>query len=244
MTINNIPRPEYPRPDFCRDSFQNLNGPWSFAFDDGDVGLDQRWYERQTLDRTIIVPYVYQCEMSGIYDKSFHNVVWYQKRVTIRRQPGCDRVLLHFGAVDYQAAVWVNGHHVGEHAGGNSPFVFDVPREAALDGAHDGERLLGEAQPLPPGAPDKEPAGGRDDRARLTRSPQAGHLQTLLGWRRARAARLRLCEQRSQLPLDLLAHGTSRRGRHSFTSGQGASATHMRQPLIYSKHIAEKNVRP
>ena len=134
MTINNIPRPEYPRPDFCRDSFQNLNGPWSFAFDDGDVGLDQRWYERRTLDRTIIVPYVYQCEMSGIYDKGFHNVVWYQKRVTIRRQPGCDRVQLHFGAVDYQAAVWVNGHHVGEHAGGNTPFVFDVTREAVMDG--------------------------------------------------------------------------------------------------------------
>ena len=134
MMTNNQPRPEYPRPDFRRESFQNLNGEWAFAFDDADVGLDEKWYERFDLDRTITVPYVYQCELSGIHDRSFHNVVWYQKRVVIRREPGRDRVLLHFGAVDYQATVWVNGRRVGEHAGGNTPFVFDVTREVIPDG--------------------------------------------------------------------------------------------------------------
>lgn len=55
MTTNNKPRPEYPRPDFRRESFQNLNGEWAFAFDDADVGLDEKWYERFDLDRTITV---------------------------------------------------------------------------------------------------------------------------------------------------------------------------------------------
>ena len=134
MKNNNQPRPEYPRPNFRRESFQNLNGEWAFAFDDADVGLDEKWYDRFDLDRTITVPYVYQCELSGIHDRGFHNVVWYQKRVAIRREPGCDRILLHFGAVDYQATVWVNGRRVGEHAGGNTPFVFDVTREVVPDG--------------------------------------------------------------------------------------------------------------
>lgn len=133
MTINNQPRPEYPRPDFCRDSFQNLNGPWAFAFDDEDIGLDQRWYENPRLDRTIVVPFVYQSQLSGIHEKGFHNVIWYHKQVILRREPGADRILLHFGAVDYQATVWVNGRRVGEHAGGNTPFVFDITRAVLWD---------------------------------------------------------------------------------------------------------------
>lgn len=133
MNTSQQPRPEHPRPDFCRESFQNLNGTWSFAFDDADAGLDERWYERETLERTIVVPYVYQCELSGIHDRGFHDVVWYLKRVVIRPEPGRDRILLHFGAVDYQATVWVNGQCVGSHAGGNTPFQFDITRHVALD---------------------------------------------------------------------------------------------------------------
>lgn len=132
MSSIHIPRPEYPRPDFQRGSFQNLNGSWEFAFDDGDLGLTQRWYEKGCFDKTITVPYAYQCELSGIHEKGFHNVVWYQKRVTIHREPGCDQVLLHFGAVDYEAKVWINGRYMGEHTGGNTPFEFDITREVTF----------------------------------------------------------------------------------------------------------------
>ena len=108
MQTGNIPRPEYPRPDFKRESFQNLNGEWEFAFDDADLGIKEKWYMAATLSRRITVPYVYQCEMSGIGERDFHNVVWYKKQVTITKEAGKERVILHFGAADYKAMVWVN----------------------------------------------------------------------------------------------------------------------------------------
>ena len=75
-----IPRPEYPRP-FVRESWQNLNGPWEFTFDDQDTGEAE---ERQTrsdapFDRTIIVPFAYQSELSGIGSKEVHEIVWYRR---------------------------------------------------------------------------------------------------------------------------------------------------------------------
>ena len=134
MSTINIPRPEYPRPDFQRGFFQNLNGSWEFAFDDGDVGLAQHWYKEGSFEKTITVPYVYQCDLSGIGDTAFHKVVWYRKRFTLQREPGQDTVLLHFGAVDYQATVWVNGQMVGTHSGGNTPFTLDITRDVTYEG--------------------------------------------------------------------------------------------------------------
>ncbi len=132
MNLNNIPRPEYPRPDFVRHSFQNLNGQWDFAFDDTDAGLEEKWYERQSFPRSITVPYVYQCALSGIHEKTPHNVVWYHKRVPILSEGKDKRVILHFGAVDYLAMVWVNGQLVGTHKGGNAPFCFDITPQVIL----------------------------------------------------------------------------------------------------------------
>ncbi len=133
MQTNNIPRPEYPRPNFRRESFQNLNGEWEFSFDDADAGIQEEWYKDKTLDRTITVPYVYQCEMSGIGERDFHNVVWYKKQTIIAKEEGRDRVILHFGAVDYQAMVWVNGCYIGEHSGGNTPFAMDITNAILFD---------------------------------------------------------------------------------------------------------------
>lgn len=125
MSNQSVPRPEYPRPDFVRESYLCLNGPWSFAFDDEDRGLDERWYDGRSFDRSITVPYVYQSELSGIHEKTFHCVVWYQRCVELPAAEG-KRTLLHFGAVDYEAAVWINGHPVGTHRGGSTPFHFDI----------------------------------------------------------------------------------------------------------------------
>lgn len=133
MQTGNIPRPEYPRPDFKRESFQNLNGEWEFAFDDADLGIKEKWYMAATLSRRITVPYVYQCEMSGIGERDFHNVVWYKKQVTITKEAGKERVILHFGAADYKAMVWVNGNFAGEHSGGNTPFAFDITEDVIFD---------------------------------------------------------------------------------------------------------------
>jgi beta-galactosidase/beta-glucuronidase len=130
----NVPRPEYPRPQFRRRAWINLNGEWSFAFDDMDAGLAGRWpdvtpqelrSDDSPFDRSIVVPFCYQAELSGIGETAFHDVVWYAR--TFEYTPaGEERLLLHFGAVDYRAAVWVNGVQVAFHEGGHTPFFADV----------------------------------------------------------------------------------------------------------------------
>jgi len=127
-----LPRPEYPRPQFRRPDWTNLNGEWRFAFDDDDAGLAQGWHsvsaenlrsDRSPFDQSITVPFCYQSKLSGIGDTSFHDVVWYAR--TFDRTPG-EHLLLHFGAVDYRASVWVNGTQVASHEGGHTPFCADV----------------------------------------------------------------------------------------------------------------------
>ena len=130
--MSTVPRPEYPRPQFRREGWTNLNGEWRFAFDDGDVGRAEGWQNvaadglaGSPFDLTITVPFSYQSGLSGIGETDFHDVVWYAR--TFEHPPGDDeRLLLHFGAVDYRAAVWINGAHVASHEGGHTPFSADV----------------------------------------------------------------------------------------------------------------------
>jgi beta-galactosidase/beta-glucuronidase len=124
----NIPRAEYPRPQFQRDAWLNLNGPWEFEFDDGNVGIDQGWATAagRKFGRTITVPFCFESRLSGIGDRTFHPWIWYRRSVTIPADWKGKRVLLNFGAVDYRAQVWVNGQQVGSHEGGNLSFSFDI----------------------------------------------------------------------------------------------------------------------
>ncbi|KAK2594494.1 hypothetical protein QQS21_007775 [Conoideocrella luteorostrata] len=171
----------YPRPDFERNNlrWESLNGTWDFLFDDGDVGLQDRWHykglpnevavetetttsdtvalDSQTITQRIAagtqellarntfskvdskpvhhkghiqVPYVFQCPASGINDRGVHEVLWYERSISDLRhddekQTG-DRLVLRFGAVDYEAQVWVNGHEVAAHRGGHVPFDIDI----------------------------------------------------------------------------------------------------------------------
>jgi beta-galactosidase/beta-glucuronidase len=121
-----IPRPEYPRPNFVRAEWLNLNGAWEFAFDDADEGLGAGWHDGRTLDRRIIVPFPYQSELSAINDKSIHERVWYARTFEVPASWYGHDLLLHFGAVDYQATVWVNGQEIGHNQGGHIPFLFDI----------------------------------------------------------------------------------------------------------------------
>ena len=107
----NEPRPEYPRPRLRRRDWINLNGLWRFGFDEPNF------------DRTITVPFAYQAELSGIGRSELHDTVWYSRRF---RAPAAERVLLHFGAVDYRTTVVVNDHEVGRHEGGHTPFEIDI----------------------------------------------------------------------------------------------------------------------
>lgn len=127
---NQIPRPEYPRMDLQRGEWQTLNGAWQFEFDDANVGIKNGWYKTTTqkFSRTIQVPFAFQTKLSGINDPAYHDVVWYRRELNVPAnfRAADKRVMLNFGAVDYQAIVWVNGERGGEHRGGNTPFAFDV----------------------------------------------------------------------------------------------------------------------
>jgi len=125
-TDSKIPRPEYPRPQFVRPTWLNLNGEWEFAFDDLDRGSLDGWALGLPLERHITVPFPYQSPLSGINDKTIHEIIWYARTFEIPAGWRAMNVLLHFGAVDYQCTLWVNGLEVGHNQGGHTPFHFNI----------------------------------------------------------------------------------------------------------------------
>jgi beta-galactosidase/beta-glucuronidase len=106
-----------------RERWLALDGEWRFAFDD-----HARWTDPNAVvfDRTICVPYPPESEASGIGDRGFHPVCWYRKHMTLPSDYRGECLLLHFGAIDYEAKVWVNGHLVAEHRGGHTPICADI----------------------------------------------------------------------------------------------------------------------
>ena len=123
-----IPRPEHPRPDRYREDWINLNGVWGFRFDDYLLGEDEKWYldPESYIDRKILVPYPPESELSGIRDPSPHRCAWYYRIFELPSRSG--RVLLHFGAVDYETKVWFNSVELGTHIGGFSPFYYEITK--------------------------------------------------------------------------------------------------------------------
>lgn len=122
-----IPRSEYPRPQFQRDAWLNLNGQWAFEIDNGRSGMERGLSQPgAVLKEQITVPFCPQSELSGIGCKDFLYGVWYQKTVSLSEQQTSGRVVLHFGAVDYRCQVFANGEKVGSHTGGYVSFQFDV----------------------------------------------------------------------------------------------------------------------
>ena len=109
--MSSIPRPEYPRMQFRReDSWLNLNGEWRCRFDFGKTGVERNWQEKtDAYDRTILVPFCPESTLSGIGYTDFIESIFYARRFTIPAEWAGKTVLLHFGAVDYAATVWIDG---------------------------------------------------------------------------------------------------------------------------------------
>jgi beta-galactosidase/beta-glucuronidase len=126
--MTHIPRSEYPRPQFQRGDWLNLNGDWRFDFDDADKGFKEGWYNQHDYSRQIAVPYAFQTKLSGIHDTDLHDVVWYERDFDVPSSWAGKQVLLQFGAVDYRAWVWVNGIMVAFHEGGHVGFHANITR--------------------------------------------------------------------------------------------------------------------
>ena len=120
-------RQEHPRPQFERAGWINLNGEWEFEFDDGRIGDKEHWHTGdKELSRRIQVPFAFQSKLSGIGDPDFHDTVWYRTSFELSASFSGKRTILHFGAVDYEASVWVNGKLAVKHEGGHTPFSADI----------------------------------------------------------------------------------------------------------------------
>ena len=116
---NNILQ-EYPRPQFVRNSYLNLNGEWDYSLKIGDDIPDY--------NDKIIVPFPIESPLSGVFNKSLEPgmTLWYKKIINLKNLENKGRFLFHFGAVDQFTEVFINGNKVGEHDGGYNSFYFDI----------------------------------------------------------------------------------------------------------------------
>jgi beta-galactosidase/beta-glucuronidase len=138
MTSTCIPRPEHPRPQFFRNDWINLNGEWSYTFDFGESGMNagRELFNSTGFDGKITVPFCPESELSGVGHKDFIPAIWYHRTIQTPETWDGKRILLHFGAVDYECEVFVDGVSVGTHFGGTVSFTFDITKCVRAGRAH------------------------------------------------------------------------------------------------------------
>ena len=121
-----IPRAEYPRPQFERNAWINLNGEWTYSFDFGGSGLEREWFKSTGFDQKIIVPFCPESKLSGVEYKDFINHMWYHRTISIPQDWANKQVLLNFGAVYYKSEIYIDGVFAARHFGGTSSFQVDI----------------------------------------------------------------------------------------------------------------------
>ncbi|NDW10636.1 glycoside hydrolase family 2 protein [Dysgonomonas sp. 520] len=123
---SNIPRPEYPRPQFERADWVNLNGTWSYEFDFSKSGKEQLLFTSNGFKKSIMVPFCPESSLSGVDHKDFINAMWYQRKINIPANWDGKRILLNFGGVDYKSTIYIDGKEIFVHYGGSSSFSVDI----------------------------------------------------------------------------------------------------------------------
>lgn len=126
ITAFAIPRAEYPRPQFERNAWINLNGEWTYSFDFGGSGLEREWFKSTGFDQKIIVPFCPESKLSGVEYKDFINHMWYHRTISIPQDWSNKQVLLNFGAVYYKSEIYIDGVFAARHFGGTSSFQVDI----------------------------------------------------------------------------------------------------------------------
>ena len=119
-------RSEHPNPQAERAEWLNLNGEWEFEIDAGVSGIARGLFEQEHLSGRIQVPFCPESKLSGVENTDFLNCVWYRRDIAVPESWKGGRVLLHFGAVDHTAHVYLNGTEVGRHRGGYASFCIDI----------------------------------------------------------------------------------------------------------------------
>ena len=146
------PLPEYPRPQLVRDQWTNLNGLWDYAIVARDDARPARF------DGQILVPFCVESALSGVGKRvSPEQSLWYRRTFPTPAASAGERTILHFGGVDWQAHVYVNGTLVGEHSGGHTPFDMDVT--SAMKTTGDNELVVKVWDPTDAGS---QPRGKQD----------------------------------------------------------------------------------
>ncbi|MAS33856.1 MAG: glycoside hydrolase family 2 [Anaerolineaceae bacterium] len=143
VTPENV-HPEYPRPQMVRSDWINLNGLWQYAITDMDASQPDNY------DGDILVPFPIESHLSGVQQRVGDQALWYHHTIDLPADWADQRVLLHFGAVDWETQVWVNGTAVGDHRGGYDAFSFDITNALTESGAQ--EILLRVTDPTDAGA--------------------------------------------------------------------------------------------
>ncbi len=137
MKKNEIPRSEYPRPQFEREDWINLNGLWTFEFDPGKSGLERGLENSKGFASKILVPYCPESRLSGVAHTDFIEAMFYHRKLSIPKRWTGKRILLHFGAVDYACEAFIDGKSAGIHYGGTVSFSFDITEFVKAGSEHD-----------------------------------------------------------------------------------------------------------
>lgn len=125
---SDIPRGEYPRPQFERSAWMNLNGVWDYTFDFSASGLERGLEKATSFEGRITVPFCPESSLSGVGYTDFINCIWYHREVAVPEAWSGKDILLNFGAVYYNAEVYVDGVFAARHIGGSSSFSVDLTR--------------------------------------------------------------------------------------------------------------------
>ena len=132
-----IPRPEYPRPQFVRDSWINLNGVWSYEFDFGRSGLERGLEKSKGFASRIKVPFCPESRLSGVAYTDFIESMFYHRVIQIPAAWCGKKIFLNFGAVDFIAQIYIDGTFVLRHVGGSSSFQADITSFVSDGKTHD-----------------------------------------------------------------------------------------------------------
>ncbi len=126
MSQIEIPRPEHPKPQFQRVSWQNLNGQWTYILDPGKSGMARDLNGSKGFDNEITVPFCPESELSGVAHTDFIEAMWYHRKIDIPKDWARQRIVMHFGGVDYESELFIDGRAAGIHFGGTVSFSHDI----------------------------------------------------------------------------------------------------------------------